>query len=176
MFRRRQPVESEDESVARPPGPLERLLIPSSLLAHSLRGMQGYAPLEGVCCWFGRELEPGVGIAMVVAFPRIYSTERSFHLLEGQMGHLATWAARQDVWLLAQVHSHPADEPHSEADEAWSASWREGLLSVIFPFSAQLSTLRQPHWRVYECDALRRWQEIDSGRLQVFDDIWLPKE
>lgn len=165
----------EQDDVECAPGPVGRLLIPSSLLEHTLQGLQAYTPSEGLCYWYGRELASGAAIAMIAAFPRIYSTRRSFQLAEGQMSRLNSWSARHGLWLLSQVHTHPTDEPHSEADEAWAPTWRVGFLSVLLPFSAQLSTTRQPHWRVYECDSQGRWNEIAATRLEVFDDIWLPE-
>lgn len=177
MFRRRttdSQTETDETVIDRPPGPLSQLLVPSSLLDLTLRGLRGYAPAEGLSYWFGRPLDDGTGIAMVAAFPRIYSTERSFELVDGEMGRLSMWAQRAGLWLLAQLHTHPADEPHSAADEEWAASYREGFLSIVIPFSAQLSSIRRPYWRCFERDAEGGWQEIDSGHVHVFDDVQLP--
>jgi hypothetical protein len=178
IFRRREPQGQSDEDeagVQRPPGWLRRLLVPSSILHSSIRGLQGYVPAEGLCYWFGREVEPGLGLVMVTAFPRIYSSVSSFRLAEGQMSQLTTWSFREGVWLLAQVHTHPTDEPHSMADEEYAPTRREGFISVVIPFGAQFSNLRSPRWRCFECDADGRWGDVEEGRLSVFDDVWLPE-
>lgn len=178
MFRRHGRREQPEEEIIvdHPPGVLRELLVPSSILSLTLQGLCGYAPAEGLCYWFGRECGDGVGIVMVVAFPRIYSTERSFQLADGQMAHLTTWSQREGLWLLAQLHTHPTDEDHSQADEEWAATRREGFLSLVIPFSAQFSSVHQPRWRCFECDASGRWIRMDEGRLRIIDDVWLPKD
>jgi hypothetical protein len=178
IFRRKESEEKPsievETAIERPPGRLDHLLIPTSVLDQSLRGLRGYVPREGLCYWFGRELEPGTGLVMVSAFPRIYSSEYSFELAPGQMSELTTWAQREGLWILAQVHTHPTDEPHSDADEEYSITRRPGFLSVVIPFGAQFSNLRRPQWRCFECDADGQWVDIDEGRLRLFDDVWLP--
>ena len=165
----------DDSGIERPPGQLKELLIPASLFDLSLRGLRGYGPREGLCYWFGRAITADVGLAMVVAFPRIYSTEYSFELMPGQMGELTTWAQKEGLWLLAQVHTHPTDEPHSSADEEWSPTRRMGFISVVIPFGAQFSNLHQPQWRCFECDSEGEWTDVGDTRLRILNDIWLPK-
>jgi hypothetical protein len=168
-------ADATEPVVKRPPGPLRQLLVPSSILELSLKGLRGYVPREGLCYWFGRELEPQVGIVMVVAFPRIYSSEYSFELAPGQMSELTTWAQRESLWILAQVHTHPTDEPHSDADEEFSPTRRPGFLSVVIPFGAQFSNLRRPQWRTFECDEAGEWIDADNEKLRILDDLWLPE-
>jgi hypothetical protein len=179
IFRRnggKKEVRDDETEVRRPPGRFVRLIVPSSLLQTSIHGLQGYVPREGLCYWYGRELEPGVGLAMVVAFPRIYSTESSFQLMDGQMSQLTTWSAQEDLWLLAQVHTHPTDEPHSNADEEWAPTYREGFLSLVIPFGAQFSNLRSPGWRLFECNAGGRWVNVGEEKLRILEDVWLPEK
>jgi proteasome lid subunit RPN8/RPN11 len=165
----------QEPQILRPPGRLRRLLVPSSILHSSIQGLRAFIPAEGLCYWYGREVEPDVGLIMVTAFPKIDSTEQSFELLPGQMSELTNWSQREDLWLLAQVHTHPTDEPHSSADQEWSASHREGFLSVVIPFGGQFSTLRSPGWRLFECDARGRWESASRELIRVFDDVRLPE-
>ena len=165
----------ERATIERPPGGLNELIVPSSLLDLSLRGLRGYVPREGLCYWFGREITSGTGLAMVAAFPRIYSTEYSFELAPGQMAELTTWAQKENLWLLAQVHTHPTDEPHSDADEEWSPTHRMGFISIVIPFGAQFSNLWQPRWRCFECNSQGEWSDAKETLVRIMDDIWLPK-
>lgn len=176
MFRRKpgvRPRSEEEADIQRPPGVLERLLVPTSLLDLTLRGLRGYAPGEGLAYWFGREISQGLGLTMVVAFPRILNTQASFELAPGEMAKLANWAAREELWILSQVHTHPADEPHSVTDEGWAPTFRKGFLSLVIPFSAQFSSLHRPGWRDFEADGAGGWVRIDADRVRVFNDVWL---
>ncbi|HEX8145030.1 MAG TPA: hypothetical protein VF553_20860 [Pyrinomonadaceae bacterium] len=177
MFRRNvQKAHEEETVIERPPGPLSRLLVAASLVDTSLKGLRGYVPREGLCYWLGREVEAGVGLVTVVAFPQIYSTEYSFELAPGQMAEINTRAAREGVFVIAQVHTHPTDEPHSDADEEWSPTRRPGFISIVIPFGAQFSNLRTPRLSCYECDANGQWMVAREGLVSVYDDIWLSGE
>jgi hypothetical protein len=174
----RQPAgstEAADTRVERPPGKLEKLLVPASVLRQTITGLSLSAPREGLAYWIGADLQDGRAIVSTVAFPRVAATYDHFQVLEGQMGLVTTWCAERSLWVLGQVHSHPTDEPHSEADETWPASSRAGFLSVVFPFFAQHSDVRTPQWRVYEAKANAEWAQIDPDeRLVVVPDVWLP--
>jgi hypothetical protein len=170
---RLRPAEPDVE-VRRPPSQLNQLLVPSSILKLTLSGLRSYVPVEGLCYWYGRQLDKQLGVVMVAAFPRIYSTDVSFELMPGQMSQLTTWSAREELWLLAQVHTHPTDEPHSHADEEWSPTHREGFISVVIPFRAQFSDNRRPHFRVFECNSEGKWSDAPNDRVHIFDDVWLP--
>jgi hypothetical protein len=111
---------------------------------------------------------------MVVAFPRIYSSERAFRLADGQMGQLAAWSQPRGLWLLAQLHRHPTDEPHSETDEALAPIYRHGFLSIVVPFGAQFSRTDRPRWRCFTYQEQSGWSPFASERVVVFDDVWLP--
>jgi len=169
-----------DADIQRPPGKIDRLLIPENVLRNTIVGLSYAAGREMLCYWLGVEVrgEQGRTHALVttVAFPRIESTYAQFQLIEGQMGLITAWCAEHHAWLLAQVHTHPTDEPHSEADECWPASHRRGFLSVVFPFFASVSSVRNPSWRAYESEGSGLWTEIAADeRFQIVQDVWMPR-
>ena len=174
-------VDDEPEPIVdRPPGHLSRLRIPSHVLRDTLTGLSLGRDREMLAYWVGMAV-PSEGdglpsaIVTTVAFPRIESTDNYFRVADGQLAQIATWCATRRLWVLAQVHTHPTDEPHSEADEQWPASHRAGFLSVVFPYFAQLSSLREPHWRVYENQGAGIWDQVaPAARLEVLADVWLP--
>jgi hypothetical protein len=168
-----------EAEIQRPPSKIERLLIPESVLRNTITGLSYAAGREMLCYWLGIEagLQMGFSASIVttVAFPRVESAYSEFHLVEGQMGLITAWCAKHGMWLLAQVHTHPTDEPHSEADECWPASHRRGFLSVVFPFFASMSSVRTPAWRAYESEGDGVWTEIlVAERFRVIPDIWVP--
>lgn len=167
--------------VDRPPAHLDRLVIPTRVLDMTLTGLRLGADREMLCYWLGVALPVDAtgrtrSIVVTVAFPRVHSDYASFRVAEGQMGLITSWCAERNLWLLAQVHTHPTDEPHSEADECWPASHRSGFFSVVVPFFAQLSTVAEPAWRVYECEGGGRWSQVDPReRLELLPSVWLPE-
>ena len=168
----------ESSIVTRPPITLHRLLIPETALRNTIVGLSYGAGREMLCYWLGVAINRDgkeCGLVTTVAFPRVESSYAQFRLVEGQMGLITSWCAERQVWVLAQVHTHPTDEPHSEADECWPASHRNGFLSVVFPFFGSMSSVRNPGWRAYECRGSGVWGEIvPDERFEVVPDIWLP--
>lgn len=174
-------VDAADEPViAHPPGRVDQLLIPATVLESSLVGLALGRDREMLCYWIGVAIAPGPegqsrALVTTVAFPQIVSGYDFFRLVDGQMGQLTEWCSARGLWILAQVHTHPTDEPHSEADECGPVSHRPGFLSVVIPFFAQLSTLREPQWRVHELRGAAQWTEVDPARrLEVVSHVWLP--
>jgi hypothetical protein len=168
-----------DSDVQLPPGPLSQLIIPESALRNTITGLSYAAGREMLCYWIGVELSPTsespTGLVTTVAFPRVESSSASFRLVEGQMGLITSWCAEHRMWVLAQVHTHPTDEPHSEADECWPASQRSGFLSVVFPYFASMSSIRNPGWRVYESRGGGNWIQLaPEDKFRIVPDVWFP--
>jgi hypothetical protein len=164
--------------IQRPPTLLSKLLISESSLRITLSGLSYAAGRETLCYWLGTEIVAGdaavAAMVTTVAFPHVESSYGHFRLVEGQMGLITSWCAEQRLWILAQVHTHPTDEPHSEADECWPASQRVGFLSIVFPYFASLSSVRNPAWRVYESQGNGVWEEVDAHlKLSIVSDVWI---
>jgi hypothetical protein len=174
------PGSDLDSSISEPPGPVDRLLITQSSLLTTLVGLASGRDREMLCYWIGTELSPDSSgrtraLVTTVAFPLVESYYDSFRVMEGQLGLITTWCAARDLWILAQAHTHPTDEPHSEADEHWPVSHRPGFISVVFPFFAQMSHVREPQWRAHELLGGGRWRTIDPAeRFEIVSDVWLP--
>ena len=166
--------------ITRPPSRIGRLLVPERATDLTLTGLALGANREMLCYWLGMQVQDESegrtrAIVTTVVFPQIESDYSSFRLREGQMACINAWCAAKGVWVLAQVHTHPTDEPHSEADECWPVSHRTGFLSVVIPFFAQMSSTRDPLWRLHELDDDGSWSEADpEGRLEIIKDVWLP--
>lgn len=173
-------TDSPDVRVARPPGHIDQLLVPVPALHTTLYGLALGRDREMLCYWLGEALPNDTGdrtraVVLTAAFPQIESGYDYFRLLDGQMGRITDWCAARGLWVLAQVHTHPTDEPHSEADECWPASHRRGFLSIVIPFFAQFSTVRDPQWRVHELLERQTWREVDPReRVRIVPDVWLP--
>ncbi len=172
--------DSHEPKIVRPPGPVDRLLIPAIVLQNTLYGLSLSRERESACYWLGTSLPDDAAgrtraIVATVAFPRVESAYDAFRLVDGQMGQITDWCSAHGVWALAQVHTHPTDEPHSEADECWPLSHRPGFLSLVIPFFAQFATVREPQWRAHELGTARAWHAVDPAeRLQVIADVWVP--
>lgn len=166
--------------IERPPGPLDQLVLPASVVETTLYGLGLARDRESAAFWIGAALpQDGLGrasaVVTTVAFPRVESSYASYRIVDGQVGQVTEWCAARGLWVLAQIHTHPTDEPHSEADECWPASHRPGFLSIVVPFFARFATVRDPQFRVHERMRGGAWRQVDpANRLFIVNDVWVP--
>jgi proteasome lid subunit RPN8/RPN11 len=68
--------------------------------------------------------------------------------------------------ILAQVHSHPGEAYHSEADDEWAIVRHEGALSLVIPtFAGQ--TRNETFLidaAVYRLNATDKWERVDAEK------------
>lgn len=173
--------EQNVETVARPPSRVDRLLVPEGVLQQTLVGLSLAHTRESLAYWLGTGLAEHQGasraIITTVAFPSTRAAYDHFEVVDGQMGLVTSWCAERGLWVLGQVHTHPTDEPHSQADETWPASHRPGFFSVVIPYFAQLSTLRTQHLRAYERDGDGNWIQVSiEERFDFVEQVWIPPQ
>jgi hypothetical protein len=157
------------------PGRLAQLLVPVDVVNSTLSGLMLAGNREMLCFWIGVPTDKARGVVTTVAFPSVESSVSSFRLIEGQLSAVTRWCHAHGMWVLAQVHTHPTDEPHSTADECWAASQREGFLSVVVPFFAQNSNIRNPLWTVYE-KTTGGWMRVpEEEKLTIVQGVWVPE-
>jgi hypothetical protein len=161
----------------RPPGVLNQLLVPARCVDITLQVMRSAGEREMVVYWAGIEIagaDMPTGMVATVVCPKILSGRAAFRLADGQMGRIAEWCARRRMWILAPVHTHPNDEPHSEVDECFPLSHRIGFLSLVIPFFAVHSVVSKPLWQVHERQE-QGWAKVEAGeRLGIIPDYWIP--
>jgi hypothetical protein len=173
--------DASEPVISRPPGRVDRIGVPATLLDTTIAGLSLGRDCEMLCYWIGAALPPDAqgrtrAHVISVAFPRIISGYDYFRVADGQVAQITERCARSSLWVIAQVHTHPTDEPHSEADECGPVSHRAGFVSVVLPFFAQFSTVRDPHWRTHVLGQHGAWSEVDPDScLEVIADVWLPE-
>lgn len=81
--------------------------------------------------------------------------------LRALMAHLRA----KRLKIVAQVHSHPGQAFHSEADDEWAIVRHEGALSLVLPRFAASTTLANFFEQAvtYELSAQNEWVRAPSG-------------
>jgi len=71
--------------------------------------------------------------------------------------------SENDLRLIAQVHSHPGDAYHSEADDRYAIVTAHGGFSLVVPdFGKAPADLRR--WAVYQLDG-EYWRELSVNEI-----------
>jgi len=132
---------------------------------------------EALVLWLG-EIEPNTGRAHVTqAFvPKqksISNEDGVGYFVSGEtLFQLNRDLSETGLRLIAQVHSHPREAYHSEADDRYAIVTAEGGLSLVVPNFGR-APVHPTAWAVYRLNG-RNWRELnarDVGTLfEVIDD------
>jgi len=112
-----------------------RLIITDSVRRATETALRGFigpdGRHEGIVFWAGRHAGNDQ-LAVAVIVPRAIHSRGSVHVSADQVGEAAHQARTRGVVLLAQVHSHPGDDPrHSDADDTLVLMARESMFSIV---------------------------------------------
>ena len=113
---------------------MNSLEVPRSIVAETLSLLQqaGRRSSERVVLWLGRRREEGISVTEAY-LPLQEADYDFFHLPPESMHALMTKLRAARVMVAAQVHTHPGEAFHSEADDAWAIVRHVGALSFVVP-------------------------------------------
>jgi hypothetical protein len=127
----------------------------------------GSRHLEGLVLWLGK-LEEGrahVTLAFTPEQEGISSDDGLAYFVSGEaLFQLNQSLAESGLRLIAQVHSHPQEAYHSEADDEYAIVTEDGGLSLVVPDFG--NALAHPaSWAVYRLSG-REWQELSTEQAR----------
>lgn len=143
------------------------LSVPQKIVVDSLASLRdaGRENKERVLLWLARSQDDQVRV--VDMFVPDQMSERDFFRIPATgmtriLAHLRT----NDVFIGVQVHSHPQEAFHSEADDRWAIVRHKGALSLVVPDFARHTTpenfVRQT--AAFSLSAHNEWQLIPFNR------------
>jgi proteasome lid subunit RPN8/RPN11 len=121
---------------------------------------------EGIVLWLGRRAEPTSSVSRVYE-PIHTAAADFFHIPKQGMAHMLALMGENDVSVLAQVHSHPQEAFHSEADDQWAIVRHLGALSLVLPDFARDATIENfmQLAATYRLDERNRWSRVSAHHL-----------
>lgn len=152
-------------TVWRPPADFKRVIVPSPVLGGTLDHLNDGLDCEAIAYWAGTQDSNDVRVTRLVT-PFAYRGERFVLVPVEEVSQVVNECASLGDFLIAQLHTHPADEDHSEVDDCGTVSKREGFISLVLPFYARSCTVESPCWFGYQL-INGIWTNFDTGRLCV---------
>lgn len=140
-----------------------QVVVPAAAVAQTLRELRraGADNRERVVLWLG--VRSGVSIEVREAFvPLQVADEDYFWIPPRGMSELLSHLRENRLMTAAQVHSHPEEAFHSEADDRWAIVRHEGALSLVVPFFG-LNTTEDTFVEdaaVFQLSKSNRWLEV----------------
>ena len=142
---------------------------PSALVDKTLTHLReaGIAACECAVLWLGRRDRESVWIKKAYR-PLQTAKVDMFHIPQEGMNALYGELRRNRYMVAAQVHSHPGQAFHSEADDLGAIVCHEGGLSIVVPNFAIETTVETflDDSKVYKFSADAQWIEVSRPELE----------
>ena len=130
-------------------------------------GRQGY---EGLALWLGVISGTAAIVKEVLEPPQtpIRGEEGVGFLVSGDtLFALNRYLHGSGLRLIAQVHSHPSNAYHSEADDCLAVATKDGSFSIVVPdFAAGPAELSR--WAIYQLSAGCWLEVLPSEKARIF--------
>jgi hypothetical protein len=136
-------------SVWKPPTRFEHVIISSTLTDQTLRYLALAKRVENIAYWAGTI--DGVNTRVTRLVKPAAIRRKAFVLVPvEEVARVVDECHQQSDFLIAQLHTHPGFEDHSRVDDCGTVSKRNGFISLVVPFYAQLASVQNPGWFGYE--------------------------
>lgn len=121
---------------------------------------------ERVVLWLGRR-EANVVTVQRVFVPIQETAHDYFHIPQEGMAALLTDLRQSRLQVAAQVHSHPHEAFHSQADDRWAIIRHVGALSLVVPSFGLQTTAATfvDDAAVYELFLDNQWHHVPVTRV-----------
>lgn len=167
-------------SVPAAPQPLanvDRLVVPKRVVSETLLALQefGQHGCEGFLLWTGTIQNQTAEVQRVLVPPQesLKSEDGVGYFVTAETSHaLNLFLARNQVRLIAQVHSHPGTAYHSHADDRYALVTTNGGFSLVVPNFGMASTTLHD-WAAFRL-VKARWVEVPASRFAKMVSLAVP--
>jgi hypothetical protein len=111
-----------------------KFVVPRQVIRDSLAffRLKGQLDKEGVVLW-PAFVSAGIATISSIIVPRQIATRLSFRIPPGETFPILAQIAEVGMVIPIQVHSHPNEAFHSEADDRWAFVRHSGAISIVVP-------------------------------------------
>jgi len=122
---------------------------------------------EGVALLLGRG-DGAAKVALHCVRPVATTSAGSFQISAAEMARVVGVAARLDLEIVGQVHTHPGAAYHSPGDEEGARIRYDGYISLVIPdYGVHLPRLHQA--AVYSFSSEGGWQPMPLDAVQIVE-------
>lgn len=114
------------------------VVVPKRVIVSTLRSIRwaGRCGRERIVLWLGQRTSSAI-LVVQAHVPKQVAERDFFRIPPTAMRSLMRVLESKSHMVAAQVHSHPAEAFHSEADDRWAIVRHIGALSLVLPYFAR---------------------------------------
>lgn len=122
---------------------------------------------EGIVLWLGRRAEGRVDVVEAYQPAHIAKAD-FFRIPPPSINALKEHLRATRLVVAAQIHSHPMEAFHSNADDRWAIVRHIGAVSIVLPYFAQRTTAERflSDAAVFQLSADNRWLQVPRHTLE----------
>lgn len=122
---------------------------------------------ECVVLWLGKRVGERLEVTEYYRPIQIAKADR-FRIPPEGMAELQAKLRAGRLMVAAQIHSHPHEAFHSEADDTWAIVRHEGAFSLVVPRFAADTTLDNflDHTKVFQFSQRSTWDEVPNWQVK----------
>lgn len=143
------------------------LLLCSAMLADTIERLRvgGQQRHERVALWLAAAIPANGGRVSEIYEPEQVTERDYFHLPPASLKSLMARLRAGRLRVAAQIHTHPKEAFHSDADARWAIVRHVGALSLVLPRFAATTTLENflEEVKIYELSEAGEWTLIPNG-------------
>ncbi|MEW6313001.1 MAG: Mov34/MPN/PAD-1 family protein [Pseudomonadota bacterium] len=142
---------------------------PIATITETLRFLQasGKNHCEGIALWLGTRERNTIHVQTVYE-PAHRAEADFFHIPRQSMFQLKEYLRQNRLFIAAQVHSHPFEAFHSDADNRWAIIRHTGALSIVIPnFAANTTpTTFLNDAAIYQLSQDNKWERVPQRTVE----------
>jgi hypothetical protein len=148
----------------RPPADFENLCISNELVEETLAYLREFGRVENIAYWAGVEQDKNLWVKRLVK-PKAARERRYVFVHAEEVARVVLECHENHEFLIAQIHTHPGEEDHSETDDCGTVSKRDGFVSLVVTHYAAGATVAEPRWFGYQLQH-GAWFPFDMSRIR----------
>jgi hypothetical protein len=146
---------------------MRHVTVPAALVEASIRELRaaGAALQERLVLWAGHP-DARAKVSTVIVPPQEADID-FFRVPPAGMRQVFDSLRQDRLAILAQVHSHPQEAFHSEADDDWAIVRHAGALSIVLPFFAATTSAANflDQAAIFVLSADDAWHPVARGHV-----------
>jgi hypothetical protein len=150
------------------------VVVPKRVVASTLRSIRwaGRCHKERVVLWLGRRGATAIDVVRAHV-PKQIAGRDLFRIPTAAMRTLMNVLRSDNLMVAAQVHSHPLEAFHSEADDRWAIVRHVDALSLVLPHFGRHVTassfLRDA--ATFRLTAENIWEQVERAMLGKYIEV-----
>lgn len=143
------------------------IIVPRSIVETTLEALRRAGrerDSEAVLLWLGRAAQDDISVVEAY-MPEQEAAHDYFRIPPKAMSALLRHLGDTKTLIASQIHSHPKEAFHSDADDRWAIVRHEGAFSLVVPYFAKHTSVQNFHDEVaaFRLSASNEWREMRDG-------------